>query len=216
MQLWMSTECWHEVADAWRAARAVIEPRVNDMLAGRRYGDGVAKWVYISMISPSGMGLPERNRMDRKARELEFRLLVPYDLFATSDAIGAQRILVASLRRSLGLAANKRIPDFAIADLRRDFDALATAHDWLLAAPCGPVVVEIRGWRNGLQKIKATKLLVSEGGMTLRAAKDATDHVLTGGTVRVPALTMDDAVRLRDVLIAIGLEVHIESTPHVA
>ena len=132
MRLWMSSEVWREVADAEHQARQAIVHVVNDRIDAVDYGSGVVEWAYLSMITPPGIGYEkERKWYHRVRRVLEFRLKIDYAQFAGADPQGCQRLMIASMRRSLQLAGEMRIPDCDVARLRKDFDALASERDWL-------------------------------------------------------------------------------------
>lgn len=131
MQLWIAGEINHDVGDAFRAARKVVETAFNEHYGATGYGASVAKWAYIAMISPPGTGFEEEiNRYDKRDRCLEFRLRIDHGAFLAANTRAREGMIVSALRRSLVLAEGMHVPDLALAQLRRDVDSLATKQGW--------------------------------------------------------------------------------------
>lgn len=65
-------------------------------------------------------------------------------------------------------------------------------------------IVEISGWREGLEKVSHTKTLQALAGMSLSDAKEKTDAVLKGGIVVVSLGTHEQANALAKRLTEIG------------
>lgn len=72
--------------------------------------------------------------------------------------------------------------------------------------------VTITGWREGAQKIAATKRLCATDHFTLAPAKHAVDSVLEGKLVRIPNLDAEGADRLASDLNELGFDVTLSTT----
>lgn len=70
--------------------------------------------------------------------------------------------------------------------------------------------LRITGWRTGLKKISMTDLLHTKAGLTIAAAKDATDRVLEGQLVNVSCDSPDEAASLASALIELGADIQIQ------
>src|SRR4051812_43346404 len=73
--------------------------------------------------------------------------------------------------------------------------------------------INLTGWRPGLDKVRLTKTLQAELGLSLSEAKHVTDRVLAGESVSLPVHEEQAAERLAGLLDAIGTTVATDHTP---
>jgi hypothetical protein len=73
--------------------------------------------------------------------------------------------------------------------------------------------VKLIGWRPGLNKVGLTKTLQAEFGLSLGDAKQATDKVLSGQAVTLPAPDRRTAVRVAGMLSNLGVDVDVTPEP---
>ncbi|HLH24310.1 MAG TPA: ribosomal protein L7/L12 [Chloroflexota bacterium] len=70
--------------------------------------------------------------------------------------------------------------------------------------------VVLTGWTPGLKKVSSTKLLRQKAGLGLKDAKDCTDRLLAGETVRVAVSSLATAEDLAREATALGADAHAE------
>jgi len=77
--------------------------------------------------------------------------------------------------------------------------------------------VEITGWRQGLKKVSLTEALHNHAGLGLAAAKDVTDRVLAGESVKVSVQSLEAAETLSTRLESLGAlsRVQADDQPHL-
>ncbi len=70
--------------------------------------------------------------------------------------------------------------------------------------------VMLVGWRPGLRGVSLIKLLQSEAGLSLKAAKQSVDRCLEGERVSIPMPTEEAAERLAQQASDLGAVVEVE------
>jgi hypothetical protein len=110
-----------------------INQILNTRLEDKRYGDGLPQWFLLfSILSPQAPGhdAPERVLWKKTKRELDMRLTVDCEAFKRGDEQERRNLLVACMRRSLDLMEGKKIPDFDVKALKRDFEQIVVEEGW--------------------------------------------------------------------------------------
>lgn len=74
-----------------------------------------------------------------------------------------------------------------------------------------PCTLAITAWREGAQKVNATKRLRGLEGFTLASAKGAIDSVMAGETVSIGDLTFEAATLLAEDLDKLGFVTHLSA-----
>jgi hypothetical protein len=132
MRLWMSGETAFEAGEAFREAWPPIEEAVNRVLADRDVQANVDTWVFIAILRPENLALPERARLDRRDRIVEFRYRIPYDAFVAAPLAARRGMLLTSLARSLGEMARLGVTGVP-AGIQEALEAERAAHGWAAA-----------------------------------------------------------------------------------
>ena len=124
MRFWLSGEIFHDINDDFTVVSKELEFTINAMIKTKKYGKGLKSWDVISIILPKSMHghFREVAEYDPKTRECEFRLHVDYTQFKKGSCTKQRELFCQMLRRTLEYLAKWEIPDFAIDDLKADFE----------------------------------------------------------------------------------------------
>ncbi|RCW87063.1 Imm44 family immunity protein [Paracoccus lutimaris] len=107
---------------------------LSERLGAKDFGAGLTSWFLMFILVPPnfpGASDPERALYKKKDKSFDLRLHVPFDAYKAADRDGRRALLYACARRSLDLIAAKKIPDFDIAGLIADVEAIAAAEGWV-------------------------------------------------------------------------------------
>jgi hypothetical protein len=135
MELWLSGELHVFVGDGYREVSNEVEAKVNAVLGGRDYGDGLREWAFIAMIF-GDLGpawYKEVTRYSRKNRSYESRLKIDYANFKAADFAGRVTrvtLLCQALLKSLDRLETLKIQNIDVPRLRQDFLEVIAACGW--------------------------------------------------------------------------------------
>ena len=114
-----------------------INRRLSELLDDKDYGSGLTSWFLMFIMVPAdvpGANDSERVLYKKKDKTGDLRLHLSNEDFRAADETGRRALVVACIMRSLDLLAKKKIPDFNIAALTADVQAIAEAEGWVAAA----------------------------------------------------------------------------------
>ena len=121
MILWMSVEGEAEIADLQRPIRNKIEKQINQWLEKYKYtNDNLNTWDVI-IILRDDKNFDEITKYSKKKKETDFRLVVDYNLFKTSNDNQRVNLILDMLIRSLEILKSK-----GVTDLQRVIEFLIT------------------------------------------------------------------------------------------
>lgn len=109
---------------------------LKERLAGRDYGSGLRLWfLMFVLVSPGFPGADGKERVmyKKKDRSSDLRLFLDFAAFKAGDAAMRQSLVYDCILRSLHLLAAKKIPDFDIAALTADVEAIGVEQGWARA-----------------------------------------------------------------------------------
>ena len=101
MKLWISSETQANVSDVLRLLRNEIAETINEAIAERDYDIGVNGWDVIIILQSGSDSFSERIKFYKAKRDMDFRLALDFDKFATSDKSGRLQMIFSLLLRSL-------------------------------------------------------------------------------------------------------------------
>jgi len=99
MKLWISGEVDSYVGDFFRHAMLEVEQMVNGKLLTNNYGNGIAEWDIIFIITEEGG--KETFKYSKKNRSTDIRMPLDYPLFLNSDIGTRKNLMLEALGRSL-------------------------------------------------------------------------------------------------------------------
>lgn len=106
---------------------------LKERLAGRDYGAGLKLWFLMFVIvSPGFPGADDKERVlyRKKDQSSDLRLFIDHAAYKAADTEGRQHLIYDCIMRSLALIADKNIPDFDVATLTSDVQAIAIEQGW--------------------------------------------------------------------------------------
>jgi hypothetical protein len=118
MKLWIGGILENDTADSFRELRNDLEKRVNHLLEGKQYGEGLSTWdliIAITLRPPN-----EHVKYNKKSRETDCRLVVDHQIFIVSDTQKREQLLTQAILLSIQRLSLKGIPDFDFSELRQD------------------------------------------------------------------------------------------------
>ena len=116
MELWMSGEIQHDVAEAYRKARNLIEDTVNESIKDNDYGEGLRRWSYIAIIrAEDSEDYGEVKKYWKKRKEAEFRLKIDHAAFLSADMAHHIRLISQSL-----LSCIRMMPEIGVTNFNFD------------------------------------------------------------------------------------------------
>ena len=131
MKLWIGGILENDTADSFRELRNGLEKRVNHLLKGKQYGQGLITWDLIMAITPHPPN--EYVKYNKKSKETDCRLVIDHQLFTVSDTQKKEQLLAQTLLLSIQQLSLKNIPDFNFSELRQDvIKSLAINDDYAL------------------------------------------------------------------------------------
>jgi hypothetical protein len=118
MKLWIGGILENDTADSFRELRNDLEKRVNHLLEGKQYGEGLSTWDLIIAITSRPPN--EHVKYNKKSRETDCRLVVDHQIFIVSDTQKREQLLTQAILLSIQRLSLKGIPDFDFSELRQD------------------------------------------------------------------------------------------------
>lgn len=109
---------------------------LSERLRARDYGHGLVYWALMFiLVSPDFPGADEKERVmyKKKDRSSDLRLFLDFAAYKAGDAATRQYLVYECILRSLHLLAAKKIPDFDIAALTADVEAIGVEQGWARA-----------------------------------------------------------------------------------
>jgi hypothetical protein len=123
MKIWMSGEIQSTVSKQFRFALLAIEPAFNEYFGGLSFGSGLVEIDYLPIIREiESDDFDEVKRYTKKDRSAEFRLKIPYEMCLKADQKEMTILMLASLRRAVGILQTMKIKDFDAKAFGEEFD----------------------------------------------------------------------------------------------
>ncbi len=132
MQLWTSCEGTGSFPDKANQIFNGFEQKFNDYINENSYGNGLKEWSVIFIIAggPLDPGFTERTMVKRSSQDMDFRLRVDFEAFKKGNTQKRTFLMHNTLLRSLDILAAKKVKDFDLDSLRKDFEACADLNGW--------------------------------------------------------------------------------------
>ena len=123
MKLWTSGEIDAIIGDEFRIAMNKVEELVNTLLNNSSYGEGMANWDVIYIIS--SIPRSEIFKYNYKRKESDIKVVVDFEAFKNAPSVQKEKILLNALVKSVIFVTEKNnITDFDFKQLIHDLNNL--------------------------------------------------------------------------------------------
>ncbi len=132
MKLWNTCEGTGSLPKKAIVIFNAFEQKFNDYITEKNYGSGLKQWSVIFIIAggPLDPGFTERTMVKRSTQKMDFRLRVDFEAFKKGNTQKRTFLMYDTLLRSLDILAAKKVKDFDLDSLRKDFEACAGLNGW--------------------------------------------------------------------------------------
>lgn len=137
MRFWTSSETYKNIGhERTKLLSSVIEPKVNQLILTKNYGEGIILWTYIVIsmteeIYGSGF-FKEIKKYNRIDKEIELRLRVDNKKLSQADESQALKLFCESILNSIDIARTElKIKNFDFRELKTDLNNLFKGQGWI-------------------------------------------------------------------------------------
>ena len=120
----MSGEVEGDPGTAYMAVSRTLERAVAPKFAPIDYGGGLERWTFIGIVRDDE-AMEEIFRVNKKRKEFESRVQIPFREFARADEIARRKLLVEAMLRALDRLPSL-LPEADATRLREDLSAFVS------------------------------------------------------------------------------------------
>ena len=127
MKLWIGLETQKEAVDKFRLVRVYVEKKINEAISDKEYSLSLDAWDVVIILRDDS-SLKEMYKYSPKKKEMDFRVIINYQEFMTSDEHGCRKLLFSALIHSLTILKDKIAEPIDV--LFSDVNAVGVQERW--------------------------------------------------------------------------------------
>ena len=136
MKIFITGETYKTVGEKMRLIDIQLQPKLNEEISNKNYGQGIFHWGYISICCPpelyNGGFFKEIKKYTKKRKEIDIRLRIAYEAMLKANEKEVYKLFCDSFLRSIDIAENElEIKDFDFRAFRKDLTDLFRKEGWI-------------------------------------------------------------------------------------